>query len=119
MGGGVVRTRSRRQGAIEQRGNRAAMHLAAAVGLGRLKAHAHLRPVVANALAAQRHGAGHGHGQAKEHVGGFACEGAGGYVVVGSGLVLHGVDCQLFMAGPHGAGRRATGGVNPLWRPWT
>ena len=52
MGGGVVRARSRRQRAIEQSGNGATMHLAAAVGLGRLETHAHLGHVVADALAA-------------------------------------------------------------------
>lgn len=78
------------------------MHLAAAIGLLRLENHAHLRHVMANAFAAQRHGAGHGHGQAEEHVGGLGGEGAGRDVVVCRGRVLHGVDGQWFMAGPQG-----------------
>ena len=64
------------------------MHLAAAVGLVGLETHAHLGPVVANALAAQLHGTGHGHGQAEEPIGRLAGEGARGDVVVGHGHVI-------------------------------
>ena len=102
MGSRVVRARRRSQRAVQQRSDRSAVDLATAVGLVRLEAHAHLGHVVADALTAQRHGAGHGHGQAKEHVGGFAGEGALGNVGGDGRRLLHEGDCQWFMVHPHG-----------------
>ena len=59
------------------------MHVAAAVGLIRLKAHADLGAVLADAFTAELHGAGHGHGQAEEDAGRLAFEGVGRVVFDG------------------------------------
>ena len=55
----------------------------AAVGLIRLKAHADLGAVLADAFTAELHGAGHGHGQAEEDAGRLAFEGVGRVVFDG------------------------------------